>query len=88
MKRFSGRLCAMIAAAVEGGRARLDALLLRLSAECRALAVPPDQMVAALKSAWRTATPPAHVNEEAWRGVYRETLTRVLALYFNEAGES
>jgi hypothetical protein len=74
--------------AAGGDRTRFDALLLRLRDEAKALNAPPERLVAAIKHAWRTVSPPAHVNNEAWEAVYREALTRSLALYFNDAGES
>jgi len=78
---------AMADASQGGDSMRLDTLLLRLCDECRALDAPPEQLVAALKYAWRTATRPTQVNDATWKGVYRGALTRSLALYFNDAIE-
>jgi len=79
---------ALVGASTNGDDMRLDTLLLQLREESRALDAPPERTVAALKYAWRSATRPAHVNEEGWKAVYRQALTRSLALYFNDAGET
>jgi hypothetical protein len=79
---------ALIGAAADGDGLMLDAVLLRFRNEFRALRAPLEQLVAALKYAWRTADPPTGVNEERWMAVYRDALTRSLALYFDDAGQS
>ncbi len=43
-----------------------------------------EHMVVALKSAWQGTTRPAGVAADAWDGLYRDALTRVLALHFRD----
>jgi hypothetical protein len=75
-----------VAAAVHGDHVGLTASLLRLRREVRRNDYLPEQMVAALKQAWRGTALPTTLTAEAWNALYRETLTRSLALYFEEEG--
>jgi hypothetical protein len=78
-------LCAgFVAAATSGDAVALTAALLRLGRDAKANDCPPEQMVAAIKSAWRAAAVRADADAEAWNALYREALTRSLALYFDE----
>jgi len=58
----------------------LDALL----RESRTRGHQAEQMVVALKSAWRDTPRPPAVPAEAWDGVYRDALTRALADHFRD----
>lgn len=77
-----------VAAASDGELADLSAAMHRLLRETRERSLPPERMVAALKGAWRGTTVPMQVSAEAWIALYRDALTRSLALYFNEEASS
>jgi hypothetical protein len=77
---------AFAAASATGETLVLFAALLRLHHEARDVGHPPERIVDALKSAWRDAKRPDSA-AEAWNALYREALTRSLALYFDEPGD-
>jgi hypothetical protein len=79
---------ALVAAASSEDRAELSTAIFRLRRETKQRALPPERMVAALKAAWRSTTPPPIVSAEAWIALYRDALTRLLALYFDEEASS
>lgn len=54
----------------------------RMCAEARELGYPPERLVSALRAAWHTTDRPALVPVDEWRAIYREALTRSLALHF------
>ncbi|MEO8560593.1 MAG: hypothetical protein ABI601_00865 [bacterium] len=72
------------AAATSGDEVGLASALLRLRRDAKTNDYPPEQLVAAVKLAWRAAAPRAEDDAEAWNALYRDALTRSLALYFDE----
>ena len=78
----------LVAAASTGELAGLSPAIHRLLRETRERSLSPERMVAALKGAWRGTSIPANVSAEAWIALYRNALTRSLALYFDEEASS
>jgi hypothetical protein len=60
--------------------ATLDALCL----EARQFGHPAEHLVVALKAAWRDTARPSRLDAEAWDALYRDALTRTLAIYFKD----
>ena len=76
---------ALLEAAASAEPDRLAPALLHLRDEALARELPPERMVATLKSVWVSAASPAGVSHTAWHALYRDALTQSLALYFDEA---
>jgi hypothetical protein len=83
-----GALSESLAAAAAGDKDPLTAAIHRLRHETALKDLAPERMVAALKTAWRSTSIPSHVSPEAWKALYRDALTRSLALYFDEEASS
>lgn len=75
---------AFVAAAVAREDERLVPALLRLRDEARDRGHPPEQMVTTMRAVWRGAVSPPDLEHAAWHALYRQALTRSLALYFEE----
>ena len=75
---------AFAVARTTGDRLPIHAALPRLHREARSAGHPAERVVAALKTAWREAKDGDSEDAEAWNALYREALTRSLALYFEE----
>ena len=75
---------AFLVASTSGDTSSLAAALLRLHQEAHTAGHPPERIVIALKAAWGSAKNPDPAAAEAWNALYRDALTRSLALYFNE----
>jgi hypothetical protein len=75
---------AFAAARASGEVIVLVPALLRLQNEARAAGYPAERIVAAVKAAWWGAQNRDPDSAEAWNALYREALTRSLALYFEE----
>jgi len=75
---------AFVAAAAANEDQRLVPALLRLRDEARVHGHPPEQMVTTMRAVWRGAATPPGVDHAAWHALYRDALTRSLAMYFNE----
>jgi hypothetical protein len=71
-----------IATLADGGSATLFRVVERLCAEAREHDYPPEHLVMALRRAWRATPRPPLVPAEQWRALYREALTRSLAIHF------
>ena len=75
---------AFVAAAAAKEDQRLTPALLRLRDEARTQGHPPEQMVTTMRAVWSGAASPPGVDQVTWHALYREALTRSLALYFEE----
>jgi len=64
---------------------KLARALLRVRNEARIQGHPPEHMVAALRDVWRRSVSPPGVDVATWRARYRDALTRLLAMYFDES---
>ena len=58
--------------------------LTRLRAESRENEYPVERLVDAIKALWRSTPRADDVSLDYWEGIYRSTLTRSLALFFDE----
>jgi hypothetical protein len=76
---------AFVDAAMTGEADRLAAALLWLRDEALARGLPPERMVATLKSVWGNAASPAGVEHAVWHALYRDALTQSLSMYFDDA---
>jgi hypothetical protein len=76
---------AFVAAPADGEDDRLERALLRVRDEARILGHPPERMVTTLRDVWRRSAPPPGVDVATWRARYRDALTRLLAMYFDES---
>ncbi|MDB4881401.1 MAG: hypothetical protein JWL95_167, partial [Gemmatimonadetes bacterium] len=63
---------------------RLVATLVRLCDETLSLSYSPERMVTTLRAAWERSGSLPHVDRGVWSVLYRDALTRSLALYFDE----
>ncbi|MFL5605662.1 MAG: tetratricopeptide repeat protein [Gemmatimonadaceae bacterium] len=45
---------------------------------------PPERLVAGLKEIWHSTPRPARIDQRRWEATYREALTRMLALHFDD----
>lgn len=75
---------AFVAAASAKDDQQLLPALLRLRDEARLHGQPPEQMVTTMRAVWRNAAAPSGVGDAEWHALYREALTRSLAMYFEE----
>jgi hypothetical protein len=75
---------AFVAAAAAKEDQRLAPALRRLRDEARARGHAPEQMVTTMRAVWRGATSPPGIEHAEWHSLYREALTRSLAMYFDE----
>jgi hypothetical protein len=76
---------AFLDAAASRDVGRLAPALLCLRDQARACGVPPERLVATIKSVWGDAVLPTGVDRAAWDALYRDALTQSLTLYFGEA---
>lgn len=74
------------AAMADGDRVALVRAVERMCAEARALDYPPERLVSALRAAWHGTVRPALTPPDDWRAIYRDALTRSLAIHFELSG--
>ena len=75
---------ALLAAALARDSERLMPALRGICAAAREFDYPPERMVMNIRTIWEDTTPPEGIDRTAWRMLYRESLTRSLAMYFHE----
>jgi hypothetical protein len=75
---------AFATAGASGDTIALFAALVLLDREARAAGHPAERIVTALKTVWQEVKSPDFAAAEAWNALYRDALTRALALYFDE----
>jgi hypothetical protein len=77
---------AFVAASADTEDAQLTRALVRVRDEARIRGHPPERMVTTLREVWRRSAAPPGVDTATWRARYRDALTRLLAMYFDESG--
>lgn len=75
---------AFAATPADGGRDALSRAVERMCVEARVHGHPPEQLVMALRTAWRSTPRPPVLAVEQWRALYRDALTQSLALHFED----
>jgi hypothetical protein len=75
-----------IAAAPADGRvaSTLSASIDGLCQEAHERGHPAEDLIVAVKGAWRATARSPHIPVEVWHTLYRNLLTRALAIYFND----
>jgi hypothetical protein len=71
-------------AAADGDLVMMSAPLVALCNEARARGYAAERIVVSLKLIWQGMARPAHVTGELWDALYRDALTRTLAIYFKD----